>query len=200
MTDITYSDAVWVSTSKSADYVTATEHEGAVKFTRTDLIPAMLAEARAKGIREAVQHFEKDEYDVPNTMYSLDSIQREILTLLDQPAMRCAECDCEHGGEDCNWIITKPAETEGVTVQEAGMAIDPRVKDALDRLPHGEWEVWTSCSFRRISRVRGGDGDVLRGITQSSDGHPDLSWDENQCQAMCDLVNTLRALSGDRHE
>ncbi|WP_306127947.1 hypothetical protein [Roseovarius sp. MMSF_3350] len=64
---------------------------------------------------------------------------------------------------------------------------------ALERLPDGFWEVWTSNSFRRISRQGGGDGDVLCGITHKSDGHPDLSWNEAQCQALCDLVNGLRA-------
>jgi hypothetical protein len=63
---------------------------------------------------------------------------------------------------------------------------------ATDRLPVGEWEVWTSCSFRRISRVDGGDGDVLCGV-KHRDGHPDLSWGEKECQALCDLVNGLRA-------
>ncbi|WP_217511920.1 Lar family restriction alleviation protein [Sulfitobacter sp. 20_GPM-1509m] len=24
--------------------------------------------------------------------------------VIDAPEMRCAECDCENGGDDCNWI------------------------------------------------------------------------------------------------
>ena len=36
----------------------------------------------------------------------------------------------------------------------------------------GEWSIWTSNSFRRISCY--GDGDVLCAVTQRSDGHPDL--------------------------
>jgi hypothetical protein len=68
----------------------------------------------------------------------------------------------------------------------------------VDGLPPGVWQVWTSCSFRRISRVGGGDGDVLCAVIQQADGHPDLSWNERQCQALCDLVNGLRqALRGD---
>jgi len=61
-------------------------------------------------------------------------------------------------------------------------------------LPPGEWETWDSCSFRRISS-RGScrDGDVLHAIVQRSDGHPDLSWDEETCWALCHLVNGLRA-------
>lgn len=35
----------------------------------------------------------------------------------------------------------------------------------------GPWEMWTSCSFRRIGSA---SGEVLCGITQRSDGHPDL--------------------------
>jgi hypothetical protein len=34
---------------------------------------------------------------------------------------------------------------------------------------------WTSCSFRRLSSAATGkDGDVLRGVVQPSDGHPDV--------------------------
>ena len=66
---------------------------------------------------------------------------------------------------------------------------------ATKRLPDGEWETWTSCSFRRISRVGGGDGDVLHAYKQRADGHPDLSWTEDQCKAICDVVNGLRALA-----
>ena len=67
------------------------------------------------------------------------------------------------------------------------------LEPALAALPHGVWETWTSCSFRRISRRGGGDGDVLCGTVQRSDGHPDLSWTEKQCEAICTVVNTLRA-------
>ena len=74
-------------------------------------------------------------------------------------------------------------------------ALPKVITNALDRLPDGFWEVWTSCSFRRISRRGGGDGGVLRGTVQRSDGHPDLSWDEKTCQALCDLVNGLRTLT-----
>ena len=38
----------------------------------------------------------------------------------------------------------------------------------------GPWQMWTSCSFRRISSERGGDGDVLCAVVQHSDGHPGL--------------------------
>jgi hypothetical protein len=69
-----------------------------------------------------------------------------------------------------------------------------KVTPALDKPPDGEWETWTSCSFRRISRVGGGDGDVLHALTQRSDGHPDLSWSEDECDAICTIVNSLRAL------
>ena len=63
-------------------------------------------------------------------------------------------------------------------------------------LPPGPWEVWTSCSFRRISRRDGGDGDVLCGVVQRSDGHPDLSMNEKQLQALCDLRNLAIEIAG----
>lgn len=65
---------------------------------------------------------------------------------------------------------------------------------ALAALPAGEWEVWTSCSFRRITaRVNGRsgpDGGVLSGVVQR-DGHPDLSMSEKQLEALCVLRNTI---------
>ncbi len=64
---------------------------------------------------------------------------------------------------------------------------------ALEELPDGPWKVWTSCSFRRISAKA--DGDVLCGINQISDGHPDLSMSERQLTALCRIVNGLREAS-----
>ncbi len=71
------------------------------------------------------------------------------------------------------------------------------IKLALDGLPDGFWEVWTSNSFRRITAPRSGGGDgvdggVLCGIRQRADGHPDLSMNEDQLTALCLLVNRLR--------
>lgn len=79
---------------------------------------------------------------------------------------------------------------------EAQAAEIARLREALElvnHLPEGEWETWDSCSFRRISRVGGGDGDILRGTVQRSDGHPDLSWDKKTCDAVCNFVNAARA-------
>ena len=79
---------------------------------------------------------------------------------------------------------------------EALEAENARLREAakpIDDLPDGFWEVWTSCSFRRITSRGGNDGDVLHATTHPSDGYPDLSWREGQCQALCDLVNGLRA-------
>lgn len=71
------------------------------------------------------------------------------------------------------------------------------LRNALSLLPRGEWEVWTSCSFRRISRKNGGDGDVLHAVTQRSDGHPDLSMDEKQLRALCAIRNTVAEMLGE---
>ena len=67
--------------------------------------------------------------------------------------------------------------------------IQDRLRQALDGLPDTPWEVWTSCSFRRITGPDGGDGGVLSGITQRSDGHPDLSMNEEQLERLCAIVN-----------
>lgn len=68
------------------------------------------------------------------------------------------------------------------------------LRKALAALPGGEWEVWTSCSFRRITaRINGRsgqDGGVLSGVVQR-DGHPDLSMSERQLEALCVLRNTV---------
>jgi hypothetical protein len=70
-----------------------------------------------------------------------------------------------------------------------------RLQESIDALPQGTWEVWTSNSFRRITAVKNGmhgqDGGVLSGTVQRSDGHPDLSMDEKQLKALCELRNTV---------
>ncbi|MBM1817196.1 hypothetical protein [Pseudosulfitobacter pseudonitzschiae] len=77
-------------------------------------------------------------------------------------------------------------------------AIPRNIINALGELPDGEWVTQTGCSFRRIGKAYGGaDGEVLHALNQQSDGHPDLSWTERQCDAICDIINTLRAIAGE---
>lgn len=76
-------------------------------------------------------------------------------------------------------------------LSEDGLAELARV-DAV--LPAGPWEVWTSCSFRRITGSDGKDGGVLSGIVQRSDGHADLSMPEEQLQALVALRNALPSM------
>ncbi len=52
----------------------------------------------------------------------------------------------------------------------ASRAVRARFEPSTDPSP---WELQTSNSWRRIG-TRHGDGDILCGITQQSDGHPDL--------------------------
>lgn len=67
--------------------------------------------------------------------------------------------------------------------------------EALERrLPAGPWELWTSCSFRRITGPDGKEGGVLHAYNQRADGHPDLSMPENQLAALVELRNALPAL------
>lgn len=43
------------------------------------------------------------------------------------------------------------------------------------RTTPGPWRWWTSCSFRRLSsEATHGDGDVLCGVIQRADNHPDV--------------------------
>ena len=42
MTDITHCKKVYVSTSKSADYVSAVDHDGAVEFVMADSVQALV--------------------------------------------------------------------------------------------------------------------------------------------------------------
>ena len=68
-----------------------------------------------------------------------------------------------------------------------------RLRPYIDALPAGVWETWTACSNRRITAKAGPDGGVLHAYNQRSDGHPDLSWTERECQAICEIVNAIRA-------
>ncbi|MCP4108366.1 MAG: hypothetical protein GY749_22950 [Desulfobacteraceae bacterium] len=98
--------------------------------------------------------------------------------------------DCE----TASLTIARKVLVRIVTALEAQQEMNEKLIEAANRLPEGEWETWTSCSFRRIGRKHCRDGGVvLRGVKQS-DGHPDLSWNEELCNALCDLVNGIRAL------
>ena len=74
-----------------------------------------------------------------------------------------------------------------------------RMRQAIAALPDGTWEVWTSNSFRRITAVKNGrhgqDGGVLSGTIQRSDNYPDLSMNEKQLRALCDLRNLCAEIS-----
>ncbi len=73
---------------------------------------------------------------------------------------------------------------------------EQELRDALARLPRGEWQVQTSNSYRRIGTYRGADGNVLHGVVQR-DGHPDLSMDAATLTALCDLRNTVAKMLGE---
>lgn len=54
------------------------------------------------------------------------------------------------------------------------------------------WSVWDSNSFRRISHK--GDGDVICGTIQRSDGHPDLYAKRADLDFLCELRNAFPAI------
>lgn len=62
------------------------------------------------------------------------------------------------------------------------------------KIPPAPWELWTSCSYRRITGPDGKEGGVLHAYNQRSDGHPDLSMPEDQLLALVRLRNALPAL------
>lgn len=64
-------------------------------------------------------------------------------------------------------------------------------------LPPAPWELWTACSFRRITGPDGREGGVLHAYNQRSDGHPDLSMPEDQLFALVRLRNALPVLLSD---
>jgi hypothetical protein len=61
----------------------------------------------------------------------------------------------------------------------------------------GEWSVWTSNSFRRITAHRQPDGGVLRGALQRPDGHPDLNGNNRDAdlEGICFLHNAAPEVS-----
>jgi chromosome segregation ATPase len=80
-----------------------------------------------------------------------------------------------------------------------------RLREDEALLPPGPWEVWTSCSYRRIKRREGHTTkDVLHAYNQRGDDYPDLSMPEEQLSALSrirnDLPTLLNALSEQRAE
>lgn len=62
-------------------------------------------------------------------------------------------------------------------------------------LPPGPWELWTSCSYRRIKRREGHTTkEVLNAYLQRGDDHPDLSMPEDQLAALVRIRNALPTL------
>ena len=95
--------------------------------------------------------------------------------------------------------IPEPAEDDALPHIADAILLE-RLREALGVLPAGEWETWTSNSYRRISARGGPDGGVLHALNQRSDGHPDLSWNERECRAICDIVNSLRSATREKNE
>jgi len=94
--------------------------------------------------------------------------------------------------DKCSALRTQVADlTERLEMAEKEVVSLWDAASNVHGLPGGFWTVSTSNSFRRISSADG-DGDVLR-ATKHPDGWPDLSWNEAQCQYLCNLVNGLRA-------
>ncbi len=89
--------------------------------------------------------------------------------------------------------MTDPTETKNPSIE--GLVERLRALDAA--LPAGPWELWTSCSFRRITGPDGKDGGVLSAYLQRSDNHPDLSMPEHQLQALVDLRNAAPEAASD---
>jgi hypothetical protein len=70
-----------------------------------------------------------------------------------------------------------------------------KISKALENLPPLPWLVWTSCSYRRIMTLRGGN--VLHGVVQKSDNHPDLSMNARDLNFMVDIINNAEQMSKD---
>lgn len=119
--------------------MTETPDERETAYTRTDLIPAMLAEARANGIREAAEiAFGADDCYLA---------RKAILALLDQPA-----------------------ETEGVTVQEAARVIlSAFTSDDNQTDFKPSWEAWKKTMWAHDGSIYNAMSSFLRAL--SGDSH-----------------------------
>ncbi|MBN8189499.1 hypothetical protein JF540_22700 [Salipiger thiooxidans] len=84
-----------------------------IEYLRADHVSALLAEERRRALADAYQAAH-DATAHPSAYACRDAIR----ALSDAPAQRCAECDCENGEEDCNWIAVGPAPAREVTVRE----------------------------------------------------------------------------------
>lgn len=147
-----------------------------------DTLAAQLAEARNAALEEAAtvceaardkrnkQRKEKCQGDRDQQQrwmagaMQASYLSEEIRALKSEPApMRCAECDCENGGDDCNWIASAHS-PESITrrdPKEAITRLQSRYRESLDILNEGSdaprvsvqeaakvlHEAWLSGSF-----------------------------------------------------
>lgn len=80
--------------------------------------------------------------------------------------MRCAECDCENGGSDCNWIKTPPARATPKVKPLVWELTDNGYRSKNSDFPYVlEWTGRSYIAFRgpRDNRVGDGAGNLLCG-------------------------------------
>lgn len=111
---------------------------------------AALREGRTQGIRQAISVCEEAGMDYRAEHMSAEQVacvdlMEELRNLIDQPAPRCAECDCEHGGETCNWIA-QPA-TDAQAIRNAAL------REALHIAGQGVKDAHTNESQTHCNRV-----------------------------------------------
>ena len=52
-----------------------------------------------------------------------DGAYQAEMAAVNAPAQRCAECTCEHGGADCNWIAQPQDDDENPVCDDCGTRI-----------------------------------------------------------------------------
>tara|TARA_Y100001973_G_C5182910_1_gene326002 strand:- start:1220 stop:1537 length:318 start_codon:yes stop_codon:yes gene_type:complete len=73
-----------------------------------------------------------------------------------------------------------------------------KIQNAIAKLPPLPWSVWTSCSYRRIMTQRGHN--VLHGVVQRADNHPDLSMNASDLNYLVDIINSAAQVSRELDE
>lgn len=113
----------------------------------------------------------------------------------------------EHGRSPADAGSGHQPTASALRASQSGVLNAGGLRELIERFQHDgrplPWVVHSGSSYRRIASVPTRDsgfhsfpdGNVLHGIIQRSDGHPDLSMPESELEALVEVINLLPAMA-----